>query len=140
MPTRIAIDAMGGDHAPRALVRGAVDALRDEDDLQLLLVGDETRIREELAAAQANGLSNRISVTHASEVVRMEESPIAALRARKDSSVVRMVELAAAGEAAPLIRVRLLRLQSVLFALGVRGVEARPYAVGPIPLALGRAL
>ena len=99
MPIRIAIDAMGGDHAPRALVRGAVDALRDEHDTRLLFVGDENRVREELAAAQANGLSDRISIVHASEVVGMEESPIASLRTRKDSSVLRMAELAAAGEA-----------------------------------------
>jgi glycerol-3-phosphate acyltransferase PlsX len=99
MPIRIAIDAMGGDHAPRAVVRGAVDAVRDEYDTHLLFVGDETRVREELAAADAGGLSDRISVIHASQVVAMEESPIASLRNRKDSSVLRMAELAAAGEA-----------------------------------------
>ena len=48
MVARIAVDAMGGDHAPSALVGGAVQALRDRDDLVVVLVGREEAIRAEL--------------------------------------------------------------------------------------------
>lgn len=98
MPTRIAIDAMGGDHAPRAVVRGAVAALRELHDTALILVGDEPRIRAELDSIGDDPV-DRVAVVHASEVVGMDESPIASLRMRKDSSVLRMAELAAGGKA-----------------------------------------
>ncbi len=99
MPVRVAVDAMGGDHAPHAIVRGAVEALSDEPDLELVLVGDETRIHAELAAAPVNGHRSRIRVVHASQVVGMDEAPVEAIKGKKDSSLLRMAELAAAGEA-----------------------------------------
>ncbi len=99
MSIRVAVDAMGGDHAPGAIVRGAVQALADEPDLELLLVGDEGRIHAELGAVKINGTASRIRVVHASQVVGMDESPVEAIKSKKDSSLIRMAELAAAGEA-----------------------------------------
>ena len=97
---RIAIDAMGGDHAPRAMVLGAVRALAAIPDpaLKLVLVGDEARINDTLREVSDDGVPSRLGIVHASQIVAMDEPPVEALRTKKDSSLVRMVELAAAGE------------------------------------------
>ncbi len=98
MTVRVAVDAMGGDYAPRAVVHGAVEALSEDADLEIVLVGDEGRIIQELATAPVNGHEARLRIVHASQVVGMDEPPVEALKTKKDSSVVRMAELAAEGE------------------------------------------
>ena len=86
-PMKIAIDAMGGDFAPEATVDGAIQAARvARGRYEIILVGDEARIRRELAKYSADKLPIRIY--HASETIGMEESPTSALRAKKDSSIV----------------------------------------------------
>jgi glycerol-3-phosphate acyltransferase PlsX len=97
MPFRIAVDAMGGDHAPEMIVRGAVDALCDFDDIELILVGDEARIRESIP--ELNGSGDRLRVVHASESIGMEESPVESIRRKKDSSLLRVIQLGAEGAA-----------------------------------------
>ena len=95
---RIALDAMGGDHAPREIVAGAVRAAKELRGLEkLILVGDETSIRKELAHLSA--IPDCISVFHASEVVEMHEKPAQAMRRKKDSSVSRAIDLVKEGEA-----------------------------------------
>ncbi len=81
----IALDAMGGDLAPQAAVAGAVQAVQ-EYGVSLLLVGDREKIRHELSR---NGQqeSSQLVVQHASEVVEMGDSPVAALRRKRDSSL-----------------------------------------------------
>src|SRR5712664_3894659 len=78
----IALDAMGGDLAPAATVEGALRAHR-ERGLEVVLVGDEPRLRIELRRLGAGELR----VHHASEVVEMAEHPGQALRRKKDSSI-----------------------------------------------------
>jgi glycerol-3-phosphate acyltransferase PlsX len=90
---RIALDAMGGDRAPSASVRGAVDAVRDLRDVQVVLVGRREAIEAELAAC--NAPAGRIEVVHAEQVVDMHESPVAALRAKPNSSILTTARLAA---------------------------------------------
>lgn len=92
---RIAVDAMGGDHAPGAVVRGAIQAL-DDVDCQLTLIGDEALIQAELDSL--NGSRHRVEVVHTSESIGMDESPVEALRQKQDASLLRMAKLAAAGE------------------------------------------
>ncbi|MDP6525148.1 MAG: phosphate acyltransferase PlsX [Kiritimatiellia bacterium] len=95
---RIAVDAMGGDHAPRETVRGAVAAAKDLDGLsRVILVGDEKAINMELA--RCGGSCDKIDIHHASEVVEMDESPALAIRRKKDSSIGRAVDLVKKGEA-----------------------------------------
>ena len=67
---RIAIDAMGGDHAPEEIVAGALLAAREHPGVRLILVGDEARIRPLLAGAAAGG----IEIVHAPEAVPMDQS------------------------------------------------------------------
>ncbi|EKX95440.1 phosphate acyltransferase PlsX [Selenomonas sp. oral taxon 138] len=82
---RIAVDAMGGDFAPKEIVRGAVEAAK-KYDCEIVLVGDEKQIRAELHGEDPASL--RISIVHASEVIGMNEHPAEAVRSKKDSSVV----------------------------------------------------
>jgi phosphate acyltransferase len=93
---RVAVDAMGGDHAPEAIVRGAVQAL-DDLDCQIILVGDEARIRELLPPLGAK--QDRVRVVHSTQVVEMDEAPVEAIRQKRDSSLVKTVKLAAEDEA-----------------------------------------
>jgi glycerol-3-phosphate acyltransferase PlsX len=81
----IAVDAMGGDHAPREVVRGAVEAARLHPELRLLLVGREAAVRAELEPLDAGGLN--IEVVHAEAVIDMGDSPVEALRRKKGSSI-----------------------------------------------------
>ena len=92
---RIAVDAMGGDFAPKEIVQGAVDAAK-KYDCEIVLIGDEGQIREELAGANTEAL--RISIVHASEVIGMDEHPAEAVRTKKDSSVVVATRLVKEGK------------------------------------------
>jgi glycerol-3-phosphate acyltransferase PlsX len=95
---RIAVDAMGGDFAPDEIVPGCVDAVNAYPSIEkLILVGDETRIRRELASC--GGEHPRIEIVHASEVIEMGEAPVMALRRKKDSSISRSLELVKDGKA-----------------------------------------
>jgi glycerol-3-phosphate acyltransferase PlsX len=94
---RIAIDAMGGDFAPREAVAGSVMAASLPNIDCLILVGDEVAIKAELEACGGN--QDKIRIHHASQVVEMGESPAQAIRKKKDSSISRAVELVRDGEA-----------------------------------------
>jgi glycerol-3-phosphate acyltransferase PlsX len=95
---RIAVDAMGGDHAPREIVAGAVEAARGLKDLTtLILVGPEEIVRQELK--QYGTIPAKLVIRHASEVIGMEESPALAIRKKKDNSISRMMDMITAGEA-----------------------------------------
>jgi len=95
---RIAVDAMGGDFAPAEIVAGCVDAAKAGYGVKkLILVGDETAIKQELA--RFNDVPSVIEVVHASEVVGMDESPAVAIRRKKDASISRATDLVKHGEA-----------------------------------------
>jgi glycerol-3-phosphate acyltransferase PlsX len=93
---KIVVDAMGGDHAPKVVVEGAVDAAR-EYGLDLVLVGRQADVEAELAKWDSEGYP--LSLVHASEVIEMDEHPAAAVRAKKDSSMVVGMDLLKRGEA-----------------------------------------
>ncbi len=94
--TTIALDAMGGDSAPRAEVEGAILAAR-ELDVRVLLVGIEATVRQELARHKVKSLP--IEVVNATEVVTMKDSPSQAFRRKKDSSVHVAAKLVRSGQA-----------------------------------------
>ncbi len=93
---RIAVDAMGGDHAPEAVIEGAVWAARDLG-MHVILVGDREIVLQHLERHKTDGLP--LSIKHASEAVGMHESPSVAVRRKKDSSLRVAFELVKAGEA-----------------------------------------
>src|SRR5437868_3766056 len=95
--TRIALDAMGGDHAPREIVLGALLATA-EYPIEILLVGKEEVIRQELAAAGTPSPS-KIEVVDAREVVEMDDTAVAPLRRKRNSSIRVCANLVSEGRA-----------------------------------------
>ncbi|MDD2455012.1 MAG: phosphate acyltransferase PlsX [Kiritimatiellae bacterium] len=84
---RIALDMMGGDHAPQEIVRGAVEAsIRLKEIDRLLLVGDESVVRDELAR-WPKAVGSRLEIVHAAESIGMDESPVTAVRKKKLCSI-----------------------------------------------------
>ena len=98
---RIALDAMGGDFAPGPIVRGAVEAVRDGFGTEIVLVGDRGKIEQALAScgSEARGLE----IYHCTQTVGMDESPVEALRRKRDNSISRCWELLASGRADALV-------------------------------------
>lgn len=83
---RVAVDAMGGDNAPAQIVKGAVDAVNERKDVHVILVGVSDVIERELKQYQYP--ADQIEIVHASEVIETAESPVNAIRKKKDSSIV----------------------------------------------------
>lgn len=96
---RLALDVMGGDFAPANPVGGVVQALREYNDFTVIMVGDEAKVRAEIARHDIRGLEDRISYHHASQVVDMSDSGLDSVRRKKDSSISRAVDLVKQGEA-----------------------------------------
>lgn len=94
----IALDAMGGDHAPHEICKGAVMACREHADLEIVLTGDEEKVKPCLADASSEVLK-RIRIVHATEVVEMDEQPATAIRKKRDSSMRVAMEMVRSGEA-----------------------------------------
>ncbi len=82
----VALDAMGGDNAPSEIVQGALLALQRSQDLNVILVGRPETVRKELEGKTYD--ASRLSVQAASEVISTEETPVMAIRQKKDSSIV----------------------------------------------------
>ncbi len=94
---RIAVDGMGGDKGPAILVTGAVDALHQDPELTVLLVGQEDVLRRELVQHKYD--PRRLQVHHAEEEIHMEDSPSVVVRQKKKSSLHVANQLVKTGEA-----------------------------------------
>lgn len=90
---KIAIDAMGGDHAPKEIIEGVFQAVEDFKDVEFLLYGDEVKMAPYLKQHE------RVQVIHCSEVIEGTDEPVRAVRRKKDASMVRMAQAVADGEA-----------------------------------------
>ena len=132
----IALDAMGGDNAPRAEVEGAVLAAR-ELDVRVVLVGIEATVRQELARHRAKGLP--IDVANATEVIAMTDSPSQAFRRKKDSSVHVAARLVRDGKADGLVSAGNTGavMTTVRFILGTLAAVDRPALAAPFPTSKG---
>ena len=97
----IAVDAMGGDNAPEAVVRGALKAVNKFDDITLKLVGKRDLIANYLESDNIN--QERLQIINATEEITMNDSPAKAIRKKKDASIVVASELVKKGEAEALI-------------------------------------
>jgi glycerol-3-phosphate acyltransferase PlsX len=103
---RIALDAMGGDHAPAATVEGALEAVRRYDDLHVLLVGDPPAVEEALTAALGgdravggDGPASRLRIVGSEGVVEMNDEPVRAMKAKPRCSARVAAELLGSGDA-----------------------------------------
>ena len=96
-PIGVALDAMGGDNAPVQIIKGAIDAINENDRVIVKIVGPEDVVKSELAKYTYD--TNRIAVVNATEVIETAEPPVMAIRKKKDSSLVVALNLVKKGEA-----------------------------------------
>ena len=94
---RVAVDAMGGDNAPFVTVKGSVDAVKENSNLKVFLVGQEEAVNSELS--KYDYPKDKIEVVNATEVIEMAEPPVMAIRKKKDSSIVKAMYMVSHGEA-----------------------------------------
>jgi len=133
---KIVLDAMGGDYAPPVAVEGGVWAAR-ECGVEVILVGREEDVQKELAKHDTSGLS--LPIVHAGQVIEMEEHPAAAVKAKKDSSMVVGMDMVKRGEGEAFVTMGNSggALAAALFRLGrIRGVK-RPALSTVYPTATG---
>jgi phosphate acyltransferase len=90
---RLAVDAMGGDNAPKEIVLGAMKAIEKYNDIHIVLIGDESKIREHLTNEE------RIEIHHTEEVILGSDEPVRAVRRKKTASMVLAAQLVADGKA-----------------------------------------
>jgi len=126
---RIALDAMGGDHAPKQTVLGALDAA--ERGVDVVLVGDQPMLESELESAGGS-----LPIFHAPEVIDMAEDPAAAIRAKKGASVTVASELVSSGEAVGIVSAGSTGavLAAAAFTIGRIAGVARPAIATIFPL------
>ena len=138
--TRVALDAMGGDNAPGEMVKGAVEAVKKRKDIKVLLTGREEVLKQELSAYTYP--QEQIEIVHAEEVIETAEPPVAAIRTKKDSSLVTALKLVKRGEADAFVSAgnsgAVLAGGQILVGK-IKGVERAPLAP-LIPTAKGVAL
>jgi len=135
---RIALDAMGGDHAPAEIVKGAVLASQ-ELDVEIILVGNPEKIGRELRKYKEKG---KLPIVAASEVIGMNESPVQAVKQKKDASINVAVSLVKEGKANAIISAGNTGalMAAALFKLGrIPGVE-RPAIATEFPIPSGKVL
>ncbi len=94
---KIALDAMGGDGSSELLIQGAVLAIEQRPDLEIVLLGPEEELREQVA--QCGSAQAALSIVHAPEVVTMHESPVEAIRKKKKSTIMVGFDLVKSGQA-----------------------------------------
>ena len=90
---KIAVDAMGGDHAPQALVEGVNQAVQEFKDIKVILYGDEAKIKQYLTATE------RVSIVHTDEKINSDDEPTRAIRRKKQASMVLAAHAVKNGEA-----------------------------------------
>ena len=94
----IALDAMGGDFGPEVVIPAAVHVVKKHKDIHIILVGDESRLRD-CAKQQAINLDEHFEIQHASQIVEMHEDPRHAVRKKKDSSMRVAINMVKEGRA-----------------------------------------
>lgn len=87
----VAVDAMGGDNAPVEIVKGAIEAITDNKKVKVFLVGREESIKEELKKYTYN--AEQVEIVHAQEVIETAEPPVMAIRKKKESSIVKAMNM-----------------------------------------------
>ncbi|MQN00760.1 MAG: phosphate acyltransferase PlsX [Lachnospiraceae bacterium] len=95
---KIVLDACGGDNAPDEIIKGAYEALKKKDNLHIIFAGPEEEIRQK-AEAYPDMPTDRVSYCNATEVIEMAEPPVKAIMHKKDSSIVKGMNLVKNGEA-----------------------------------------
>lgn len=137
---KIVVDAMGGDFAPEVPVQGAVEALNDNQEISIILVGKTEEIKEQLEKYEFD--HSRIDIVHAEEVIGFDEPPVMAIRKKKNSSIVVGMNLVKKGEADAFVSAGstgAILVGGQVIVGRIKGVERAPLAP-LIPTAKGPAL
>lgn len=125
----VAVDAMGGDNAPSQIIKGAVEAVNENKSIKVILTGKEDIIKEELCRYTYD--KDQINIISANEVITNEESPVYAIRTKKDSSIVKALSLLKTGEADAFVSAGstgAVLVGAQLIAGKIKGVERPPLA------------
>lgn len=141
---RIAVDAMSGDHGASVAVQAALKSVARHDDVEIILVGDESSLKRSLDAAvgKRSAPADRVSIRHASEVVGMCESPAKSLRKKKDSSMRVAINLVQEDEAHACVsagNTGALMATARFVLKTLTGID-RPAIISPIPSRQGHTL
>lgn len=139
-PIVVALDAMGGDNAPVQIIKGAVDAVNENDKVIVKVVGPEDVVKSELAKYTYD--TNRIIVVNATEVIETAEPPVMAIRKKKDSSLVVALNLVKKGEADAFVSAGstgAVLVGAQLIVGRIKGID-RPPLAPVLPTAKGPAL
>lgn len=126
---RVAVDAMGGDNAPKEIVKGAVEASNEVENIKIFLVGKEDVIKKELDSCEYD--SSRVEVVNADSVITNDEAPVMAVRRKRDSSVVVALNMVKSGEADAFVSAGstgAVLVGAQLIAGRIKGVERPPLA------------
>ncbi|VAX18999.1 Phosphate:acyl-ACP acyltransferase PlsX (EC 2.3.1.n2) [hydrothermal vent metagenome] len=137
---KIALDAMGGDNAPAAIVEGACQAADSIDGLEIILVGDENAILSEFE--KHPGAKDKLTIKHAQDAISMDESPSVALRKRRKSSIHIGLKMVDEGEADTFISAgntgAVMAVATVMLR-NIEGIDRAAIAV-PLPTQKGNAV
>lgn len=131
---RIAVDAMGGDHAPQAVVEGVNQALVAFPDIEIQLYGDEAKIKQYLTATE------RVSIVHTTEKINSDDEPVKAIRRKKKASMVLGAQAVKEGQADAVVSAGNTGalLAAGLFVVGrIKGVD-RPGLMSTLPTLDGK--
>ncbi|MEG2957085.1 MAG: phosphate acyltransferase PlsX [Christensenellaceae bacterium] len=136
----IIMDAMGGDHAPREIVMGAVEAVNKFSDIQITLTGDKKAIEEVLADMDYD--KGRLSMIHTTQIIEMEDSPVKAIKEKTDSSMVVALRELSCGNAQMMISAGstgALVAGATLIVKRIKGIK-RPALAPVLPTKTGEVL
>lgn len=142
---KVALDAMGGDHAPYEVIKGAVFAVNERDELKVFLVGQEDVIRNNLNQLQSEGNQinyDRLEIVNAPDIITNDETPVKAIRRKRDSSIVVAMKLVKEEQADAFVSAGstgAILVGGQLVIGRIRGVERSPLAP-LIPTKKGMAL
>ena len=95
---KVAVDAMGGDNAPAEIVKGVVEAINEDSNVKVFLVGQEDKIKAELSKYSGYD-TERLEIVNATQIIEMAEAPVMAIRQKPDSSIVKAMQMVKHGEA-----------------------------------------
>lgn len=125
----VAVDAMGGDNAPLEIVKGAIEAIQESKEVKVFLVGREEAIKEELKKYTYN--CEQLEVVHAEEIIETAEPPVMAIRKKKDSSIVKAMNMVKEGTCDALVSAGstgAVLVGGQLIVGRIKGVERPPLA------------
>ncbi|MBC1971059.1 phosphate acyltransferase PlsX [Listeria welshimeri] len=131
---KIAVDAMGGDHAPKEIVLGVMKAIAQYKDIEILLFGDETKINEYLTD------KTRVKIIHTDEKIESDDEPVRAVKRKKKASMVLAAQAVKDGEADACISAGNTGalMSTGLFVIGrIKGID-RPALAPTLPTVTGK--